>query len=158
MARPRTLASAICLLAGLATPALSGAVPSPPAATKLRAGTFRRTEILVAYYRSAFWHKALTDKRAERDKAKANGDKPKAEQLEAWGAAAQHRAHRQLTGEVSLAANGLLDHLKKALPAVAAQAKIHLIVEQPLFNDDAVETIDVTDLIVKHFPPAPKGG
>ncbi|MFC1805857.1 hypothetical protein ACFL09_02630 [Planctomycetota bacterium] len=148
MARPTPLLWTLLLLAALATPAVAGA-------PRLRVGTFRRTEVLVAYYRSAAWNKVLADKRAERDKAKAAGDKDKVAKLEAWGAESQHRAHRQLAGQATLDANGLLDHLKTVLPAVAAQAKVALIVEQPLFKDDSVEDIDVTAPIAKLLAPRP---
>lgn len=122
----------------------------------LRVGTFRRAQVLVAYYRSAAWHTTLSAKRVERDKAKAAGDAEKVRELEAWGERAQELAHRQLAGLASLEANGLLDRLKKVLPGVAADARVHAIVEQPLFHDDAVELIDVTDRIAKHFPPPPR--
>lgn len=146
MARPPILVATLLLLAALGTPAVAGA----PA---LRVGTFRRTEVLVAYYRSAAWNKMLADKRAERDKAEAAADHDTARKLEAWGRLAQERAHRQLTGQAPLTDNGLLDQLAKALPQVAAQAKVHLIVERPLYHDDAVQTVDVTDLLTRHLPP-----
>ncbi|MFW6162557.1 MAG: hypothetical protein ACODAJ_07280 [Planctomycetota bacterium] len=142
-------ALALCL-AALALPAFAG----QPQAAGLRVGTFRRAQVLVAYYRSATWQQILDAKRAERDQAEADGDADKVRRLEAWGDLAQERAHRQLAGLATLDANGLRDRLHQILPAVAQKAGVHVIVEQPLFHDDdAVTLIDVTAHIVNHLPP-----
>jgi hypothetical protein len=143
------MSRSLVFLAGLLAAAAADAGESA-----VRVGTFRRAEVLVAYYRSAAWHATLEAKRKERDEAKAAGDAEKVQRLEAWAERAQELAHRQLAGLASLDANGLLDHLKTLLPAVAAKARVRLVVEQPLFRDEGVELVDVTALIAKGLPPA----
>jgi hypothetical protein len=117
----------------------------------LRVGTFQRTEVLVAFYHSEFWHHELQGMMAEAKKAKADGDQKKVADLEAKGAALQAEAHRQLTGKAPL--TNLLDHLKKEFAAVAKEGGVTLIVEEPLFRDPSIEVVDITPLLVKRLPP-----
>jgi len=136
------------------------AVPHRPAAaaqqTKVRVGTFRRTELLVAFYRSKRWDQTLRNMMDERRKAKAAGNHVRVKELEAQGQALQERAHRQLAGKATL--KEIMEQLQPKLPDVAKQANVRLIVEKPLFHDASVEFVDVTDLLVKHFSPARKKG
>lgn len=117
---------------------------------KVRVGTFKRTELLVAFYRSAAWDKELRNMMAERDAAKARGDMEKVKEIEAKGRKSQEHAHKQLAGQASL--DNILAHLKDALPAVAKEAGVEVIVEKPLFATERAQLVDVTALLVKQLP------
>ncbi|HLN32065.1 MAG TPA: hypothetical protein VK395_30320 [Gemmataceae bacterium] len=116
-----------------------------------RVGTFKRRELLVAFYHSKYWDTQLKDLMAQRDKAKSLGDQKKVAELEAAGAALQEEAHRQLLGKAPL--TNVLSQLKAELPAIAKEASVSLIVEEPLFQDKSVETVDITPLLIKRLPP-----
>ena len=122
--------------------------------TVMRIGTFRRVDLLVAYYGSTIHDHWLKELKAKYDQAKTAGDAKKAAELEAQGAASQEFAHQQLAGEAML--TNVLDHLKDAFPAVAQEASVQVIVEQPLYLAKGVEVVDVTDLLVKPFTPVKK--
>jgi hypothetical protein len=51
-----------------------------------------------------------------------------------------------------------MEHLKDALPTIAQQAGVVLIVEQPLYRDPSVQEVDVTPWLVKKFESARKKG
>jgi len=116
-----------------------------------RVGTFKRQELLVAFYHSKYWDSQMRDLMAKRDKAKGQGDPQKVAEVEASGAALQEEAHRQLLGKAPL--TNVLAHLKAELPAIAKDASVSVIVEEPLFQDKSVETVDITPLLVKRLPP-----
>jgi len=119
-----------------------------------RIGTFRRTELLVAYYGSTVHDKAIKKLKENHDRAQSAGDLDKVKELEAQGGASQELAHRQLAGEAPL--TNVLEQLKDALPAIAKEASVVVIVEQPLYRDPSVREVDVTPWLVKKFEPARK--
>jgi hypothetical protein len=118
----------------------------------LQIGTFQRTELLVVDYGSAACAQAMQKTKADRDAAVAAGDKKRAAEIEERGGAMQDVAHKQLAGEATF--KNVYEHLKGALPDVARQAGVQVIVEQPWFADPAVKTVDVTELLIKQLPAA----
>jgi hypothetical protein len=122
----------------------------------VRVGTFKRTEVVVAYYRSSIHDRFLQSLQADRDQAAAAGNQQRVKEIEAKGEAAQNLAHRQLAGEAAL--ENILDHLRKEFPQIAAEAGVKILVEQPLYIDPALKTVDVTDLIIKRFGTAEPPG
>lgn len=117
-----------------------------------RIGTFQRADVMVAYHRSKQHDDVMKELIRKRDEARAAGDEARVKELEAQGAAMQERAHRQLAGEAPI--TNILAHLKEAWPAIAREAGVDAIVEATLFASENVETVDVTSLVVKQFPPA----
>lgn len=119
---------------------------APANAATLRVGTFDSQSLVVGYYRSELHEKNLKAMRDEQAKAKAAGDKEKAQEIEYQGSASQDLAHKQLTGEARI--DNILEALKERLPEVAKAANVDLIVEKPAYASERVEQVDVTDAIV----------
>lgn len=151
------LAMALTLAAGFRARATASDArvqePEPPATT-LRVGTFRRTDLRVAYYRSTMFDEKLEEMREEVKRARAAGDEEKAAALESRGEAMQELAHQQLAGTAAL--GNVLEPLRASLPEIAAAAGVHIIVEAPLYAHESVETVDVTEGFVARFTPARK--
>jgi hypothetical protein len=131
------LAAAIALTAGLA------------GAQTIRAGVFDKQSVVVAFYRSPQWAEVTKAKTAARDAAKKANDTAKVQDLEAWGANHQELAHRQLANEAPIA--NILEALAPGLPEIARRAGVHLIAPEVAFADSAVQTVDVTDLVLAYL-------
>jgi hypothetical protein len=131
----------------------SAAKPETPT-SGCRVGTFKRADVLVAYYGSTAHDTRLKELSAQRDRAKAAGDETKASEIQAQGASLQERAHAQLAGELMI--SDVLEHLEDAWAGIAQEAGVGIIVEQPLYKDGGVELVDVTPLLVKRFEPVKK--
>ena len=124
------------------------------APNRVRVGVFRRTDLLVAFYKSAAWDQHLRDLIKQRDAAKAQGDEEEVKEIEQQGAESQEHAHRQLAGKAPL--DNIFEHLTARLPAVAGEAGVSVIVEKPLCSTAGVELVDVTELLVDLLPPREK--
>lgn len=133
--------------------ALAAQARSMPQAAEpiFRVGTFDRTDVLVAYYRSDIHARWLHELQRRRDAARAAGNAEQAREIEALGGESQEEAHRQLAGEAPL--TNVIEHLQPHWPAIAADAQVALIVEKPLYTDDAVQIVDVTEQIVDRLSP-----
>lgn len=141
------------------TPKTMPPAPKPvetPKGARARVGTFQRKEVLVSFYGSAIWVRELESLRTELEEAKSQNDSKKVVDIELRGNTLQELAHRQLAGEAAL--TNILAHLESTLPTVAKEARVQIIVEQPIFRDNSIELVDVTPLLVKQFPPAAKAG
>ncbi len=119
-----------------------------------RVGTFRRVDVLKAYYGSTIHHRQLESLRKEAEEAAKSGDMDRVAKVRSRGLALQELAHRQLMGEAPL--TNILDQIKNDLPTIAAKAGVAKIVEQPADQAADAESVDVTDLVVKLFEPAEK--
>lgn len=115
-------------------------------AQTVRVGTFDKQSIVVAYYRSPVWSSTLKEKNAELDAAKKAGDTKKVAELESWGPASQDLAHRQLDGRAPI--TNILEALTPAFPSIAERAQVALIAPDLPYANSAVQTIDVTDLLL----------
>jgi hypothetical protein len=129
------------LVAALAIPA----VPSA-AAQVAKVGTFDRTSIVVAFYRSPTWDAKLNAALAERDKARVAGDRKKVNELSKWGQSQQELAHKQLAGSAPI--DNIMEMMKPMLATVAAQEKVARIVPQGSRIDKTAATVDVTERLL----------
>jgi len=116
-----------------------------PAQT-VRVGTFDKPSVVVAYYRSPAWSGTLKEKAAEMEAARKAGDTKKIAELASWGPASQDLAHRQLAGQAPI--TNILEALTPAFPAIAEKAQVTLIVPDLPYANSAVQTVDVTDLLL----------
>lgn len=121
-----------------------------PAVT-LSVGVIDREKLLIAYYRSQVHEKSLATLQADLKKAKDKGDAEAVKRLEARGEALQDLAHRQLSGEATLA--NVMEPLRPFFPEVAQSAGVLMIVETPLYRDPKVEVVDVTAKLIEKLPP-----
>ena len=123
------------------------------AANRTRVGVFKRTDLLVAFYKSPAWLSHLTGLIQQREEAKARGDAEKVKEIEAQGAREQEHAHKQLVGEARL--DNIMKHMKEQLPGIAREAGVSLIVERPLYSSADVELVDVTELLTESLSSDP---
>lgn len=121
----------------------------------MRVGTFARSVLLEAYYCSAHFELVMIKRRAEQAQAQKDGDEAKAKEVEERIAALQETAHKQLTGEAPI--TNVLECLADALPVIARETGVQVIVEKPLFCDGSVELVDITKQMVKALGPTSKG-
>jgi hypothetical protein len=145
------------ILAGIGTAfALRGGdAPAPggakrPPAAALRFGVFDSRAIAVAFVHSRFstGPKDLMD---ERKKAEETGDQKRIEELKAKGKKLQDKLHLQGFGKVPV--DDLLAYVKDGIPQVAKSAGVDAIADDVLFTAPGVETVDVTDALVKLYSP-----
>lgn len=116
----------------------------------LKIGTYDSRAIAVAYAPSKF--NPIRENMAKYKAAKAAKDKPLMEDLEAWGKKHQRELHRQ--GFATVPVSNLLEHVKDGLPEVAESAGVLAIVRACDFTAPNVQTVDVTDQLVKLFDPS----
>lgn len=142
----------ILLAATAATAAFAGSTVLAPqaAAPKLRVGTYDGRAIAVAY--AASRHNPVPQKTAERDVAKKAGDKAKVCELEAWGERLQRQLHRQAFSHVPV--DDLLVPVKDGVAALGQAEGLAAIADGYLFTADGVESVDVTDALVKLYEPS----
>lgn len=131
------LAATLAVTAGLA------------GAQNIRAGVFDKQSVVVAFYRSPQWAAAIQAKASEVEAAKRSNDTAKEHELETWGGTHQELAHRQLAGEAPI--DNILEALAPGLPEIARSAGVNLIAPDLAFADPAVQTIDVTDLLLAYL-------
>ena len=119
---------------------------APAGAQALKIGTFHKTSVVVAYYRSPFWSDMLSEKRKELQTAKAANDAGRIKELEAWGGKEQERAEKQLAGEASI--DNIIEALKPAFPEIARKAGVAAIAPDLPYADSRLQTVDVTSLLL----------
>ena len=124
------------------------------APNRVRVGVFRRTDLLVAFYKSAAWDQHLKDLTKQRDEAKAQGDLKRVKAIETEGAKSQAHAHQQLAGKAPL--DNIFERITDKLPGVAQEAGVSVIVEKPIHSTSDVQLVDVTELLVNLLPPKTK--
>ncbi|MGA2438233.1 MAG: hypothetical protein ABSF57_06940 [Acidobacteriaceae bacterium] len=115
-------------------------------AQTVKVGTFDKTSIVVAFYRSPMWSAKINAALAEREKARAAGDQKRVDELSKWGQDQQELAHKQLAGEAPI--DNILEMMKPMFAAVAAQAHVASIVPEVSGADKTAATVDVTDLLL----------
>jgi hypothetical protein len=119
----------------------------------VRIGVFDSRGVAIAYAHSSRFIDELKSKKAEMEKAKAASDQEKIKLLQQWGQQGQEKLHRQGFGTASV--SEYLKYIEKDIPAIAKQAGVDVIVSKwdITYNDQAVQFVDVTDLIIKPFNP-----
>lgn len=145
----------LVLITGSAIYATAGSEKKMPP-RKVVVGTFDSRAVAVAYAHSKFHSEILNEKMAEHKKAKKAGDNEKVKELEAWGAAQQHKLHLQGFGDASI--KPLLEYIKGDIPKVAKQAGVDIIVSKwdMVYQAKDAEFVDVTELIIRGFEPPAK--
>ena len=118
----------------------------------IRVGTYDNRAIAIAYTASKF--NPVKEKMEEYKKAKADGDKKRCDELQAWGERLQRDLHRQ--GFCFMPVDNLLECVKDDLAKLAEKENLDLIVLQYNFAAPNVEIIDITDQIVALYDPPEK--
>lgn len=118
-----------------------------------RIGTFDSRAIATAFYRSAKFQEFFPDLWTELAEAKASGDEWQVKELEAYGAAMQHRIHQQgfSTGSVM----EIMEKISDALPEIARGAGVSVIVSkwEVTYESSAADLVDLTPQLVALFDP-----
>ncbi|MCH7885329.1 MAG: hypothetical protein IIC01_08775 [Planctomycetes bacterium] len=116
-------------------------------------GTFDSRAVAMAMARGETFKKKIVDMKAERDEAKAKGDKERVAELEKEGPALQERLHRQVFSNEPI--DDVLNLIEKDLPGIAKAAGVNLLVSkwEIAYQDPDVKTIDVTWELVNLFQP-----
>jgi hypothetical protein len=133
-------------------------VAPKPEKAKFRLGVFDSRAVAVAYAHSKIGQEKIGQEiqglKKELDAAEAAGDKAKADEIRAEGKAGQERLHQQGFGTASV--KKYLDPVKDKIPQVAKDAGVDVIVSKwdLTYQNPAVETVDVTDEVVKLFEPS----
>ncbi len=118
-----------------------------------RVGTFRRADIVVAYYNSTMHAEHLRELKAERDAALADGDKERAEALSRRGGEMQKLAHQQLAGNAPL--DNIMERMGLKVFAIKQEANVTAIVEESEAPKGAT-TVDVTKAMLAELTSARK--
>jgi hypothetical protein len=141
------------LLVGLGAPQMMGATAAP-VPTGVRVGTFQRSSLIMAFYRSAFWSAKLSELMAQRNQAATKGDLATIDQIEGRIRAMQELADKQLAGKEPI--DNIYEQLKPMWAEIAREADVQLIVEEPLFLAPGTPLVDITSNLLKRFPPKPR--
>ncbi|MHC4942721.1 MAG: hypothetical protein ACYTG7_06840 [Planctomycetota bacterium] len=119
-----------------------------------RIGTFRRVDLLIAFYRSELHDHWLTLLRSYHEIAKGLGDEKLVEGIEGAGWGSQEVAHKQLAGEAPL--DNIFLCIDEKLPEVAAATGVYMIVEEGKEPDTGEEGVDITEHLTGLFKTSPK--
>lgn len=156
MAKRKIMFSVVCVIAAFTAWVFAeGHKPAEKEhKTKVRIGVFDSRAVAIAYAHSA-WNQ-IDAKTAEMKKAKADNNKEKIKELEAWGSAQQAKLHKQGFGTAPV--HDLLKHIKNDIPKIAKKAGVDIIVSkwEVVYQNPSIELIDITDEIVKPFSPGEK--
>jgi hypothetical protein len=141
------------LLVGMGTPQMTGA-PAVLVATGVRVGTFQRSSLIMAFYRSAFWSAKLSELMVQRNQAATKGDLATIDKVEGQIRAMQELAEKQLAGKEPI--ENILEQFKPMWAEIAREANVQLIIEDPLFQAPNTPLQDITPYLLKRFPPKPR--
>ncbi|MGO9339518.1 MAG: hypothetical protein ACLPY1_18620 [Terracidiphilus sp.] len=130
--------AALPIVAGAQAPV---ALATPPGVT----GTFDRTSIVLAYYRSPLWNAILADRRFELETVKAAKDEARAKELEKYGSESQVMAMQQLAGKAPI--DNIVAVLRPEFKELTTRMKLSSVVEASAADPKAA-TVDVTSLLM----------
>lgn len=130
-----------------------------PDDAKVRIGVYDSRAVVVAFVGSDAYKasrgKLLGEMKKERDKAKAEGNQKRVEELEAQGKAQQVLLHKQ--GFSTAPVDDILKHIADKMPEIAKSAGVGPIVskwdEAALAKYKSAEKVDVTMALVDAFRP-----
>jgi hypothetical protein len=123
-----------------AAPAKSGAVVGVAVV-----GTFDRSSIVLAYYRSPLWEAILADRRFELKTVKAANDTARATELEKYGGESQDLAMRQLAGKAPI--DNIVAVLQPEIKELTARLKLSGVVDSST-ADPKAPSVEVTPLLL----------
>ena len=118
---------------------------SPAAQSIPVVGTFDKTSIVLAYYRSPLWAAILNDRLFELNAVKAANDTARAKELEKYGGASQDLAMKQLMGKAPI--DNILAVLHPEFKESSSKMKLSAIVDTSAADPKAA-TVDVTSLLM----------
>ncbi len=158
MSTGKTVSAIALLFLGCAMCSMVWAQPDTARAEKkpLRIGTFDSRAVTVAYANTEEFNKTVRQLKEEYDKAKAEGNKAKMDELQAKGQAGQDKLHRQ--GFSTAPITDILANIKDQLPEIAKQAGVDVIVSKwdVVYQAPDAEIVDVTSAMIKPFHPSEK--
>ncbi len=108
-------------------------------------GTFDRSTIALAYYRSPLWDAILADRRFELKAVKAGNDTARAKELEKYGGESQELAEKQVFGKAPI--DNILAVLQPEFKELSGRLKLAGIVDAGSADPKAA-TVDVTSLLL----------
>lgn len=117
--------------------------------SKLTVGIFNPSFLVETFYRSEVWKKKVQDLMSARRNAAVASDSLKVDQIDQQLTGMQSLAQRQLAGTAPL--TNIYDALKNDWPAIAAEAKVDIIVEPPIYLVPGATLTDVTPVMVKYL-------
>jgi len=122
----------------------------------LNVGIFDSRAVTVAYVHSGLLKEKMRKMQKEMERAKADGDTKKVERLEKQPIAWQKKIHRQGFGTAPI--DDILENIKDALPGIAKQADVDVIVSKwdIVYQNPTARLTDITDEMVKPFDPDEK--
>jgi len=147
------LCALVLIVAGFSLPSSAqtpAAVPASPAGGAAVVGvpvvgTFDRSSIVLAYYRSPLWEAILADRRFELNTVKAANDSARAKELEKYGAESQDLAMQQLLGKAPI--DNILAVLQPEFKDLINRLKLSGVVD-PSTVDPQASSVDVTPLLL----------
>ena len=158
MKKKKIMLSFVCVVSGLTVWSLAGLETTVEKTEKRKVcvGIFDSRAVAVAYAHSEYWSEIYHEKVAELEKAKAEGDTKKIEELEGWGPAQQAELHKQGFGTAPV--GNLLRHIEDDIPKIAKETGVDVIVSKwdVVYENPSAELVDITDEIVKPFKPSEK--
>jgi len=128
---------------------------SSNAETIERVGVYDSRAIPIAFAGSPTYKQWRSGLDAEYQKAKAEGNQKRVEEMEAEGAARQKLMHKQ--GFSTAPVDNILEHIKDRLPAVKQKAGVSVLVskwdKKTLAKYPSAELVDVTPELIDAFDP-----
>jgi hypothetical protein len=128
----------------------SDASQEPEANSRMRVGVYDNRGIAIAYAASSF--NPVSGKMTELEQARADGDKKRIMELEAWGQQHQRQLHRQGFGRMPV--TDLIEPVKDRLPALAKELGVDVIAFECNYLGPNVEQVDITLDMVKLYNPS----
>jgi hypothetical protein len=108
-------------------------------------GTYDRSSIALAYYRSPLWDAILADRRFELKTVKAANDTARAKELEKYGVESQDLAMQQVFGKSPI--DNILAVLQPEFKELTARLKLSGVVDSSM-ADPRAPSVDVTPLLM----------
>jgi hypothetical protein len=109
------------------------------------AGTFDKSSIVLAYYRSPLWAAILADRRFELNRVKAANDTARAKELEKYGGESQDLAMQQLAGKAPI--DNILAVLQPEFKELSSRMKLSAIIDSSAADPKAAN-VDLTSLLM----------
>ena len=134
-----------------------GRASGQPPAPALRIGTYDSRAIAIAFAHSDLLREQQRGLMAELEQARTANDGKRVAELQSRGRSLQHLLHQQgfSTGSVV----NIMDRIKDAIPAVAKDAGVLIIVSkwEVLYRHPSIEYVDVTMPLAMKFNPSQRG-
>jgi hypothetical protein len=108
-------------------------------------GTFDRSSIVLAFYRSPLWAAILADRRFELNAVKSAKDTARAKELEKYGAESQDRAMQQAFGKAPI--DNILAVLQPEFKELSGRMKLSSVVDSSV-ADPKTANVDATSLLM----------